>query len=424
MKRRHAWPGLALALAACGAPPEAPRTPPGPGAGAAGDTAARFTPRELDGGAFAARRPVVAHVRAVDLDRDGALDLLVCDVAAGRVTWVRGRGDGHFDETAISEAIAAPVHAEARDLDGDGDLDVLVASMGVLLPRNDPIGSVIVLENLGGERFRQRTLAQGVARVTDVQAGDLDGDGDLDLAVGQFGYDQGEIRWMQNRGDWTFESRILLSLSGTIHTPVADMDGDGDLDIVALVSQEWEEIDVFENDGRGKFTTRRVYGAATEQYCSSGIALGDLDGDGDLDVLYTNGDAFVATDYRPLPNHGVQWLEHRGGLSFAFHRIGGFPGAYSPTVADVDGDGDLDGVVVSAFNDWSSPAARSLAWIENLGAGRLALRPQAAAPTHLVTVDAGDFDGDGRVDLVSGGLALYAPFERIERLTLWRGAGG
>jgi len=382
------------------------------------DALSLFEARPFTGGPFAAEKPLIAHVRVTDLDGDGANDVLVCDVLAARVTCLRGHGDGTFVETAIGDSIGAPVHAEPCDLDRDGDVDVLVASMGVMLPNNDRLGSVITLENDGRGAFRTRTLARDIARVTDVQAGDLDGDSDLDLAVGQFGYDQGEIRWMENRGGWSFESHPLLNLAGTIHSPIGDMDGDGDLDIVALVSQEWEEVHVFENDGRGTFTGHLVFGAATDDYCSSGITLGDFDGDRDLDVLYANGDAFVATDYRPLPNHGVQWLENEGGLKFTFHRIASYPGAYGPTGADIDGDGDLDGVVVSCFNDWSKPTARSLAWLENTG-GTFTPRALAARPTHLVTLAAGDLDGDGRVDLVTGGMALYPPFEGIERLTVW-----
>ena len=85
------------------------------------------------------------------------------------------------------------------DLDRDGDLDMLVASLGVLFPSNAKIGAVVVLENDGRGRFTNRVLASEIARVSDVRAGDLDGDGDLDLAVAQFGYNDGETRWMRER---------------------------------------------------------------------------------------------------------------------------------------------------------------------------------------------------------------------------------
>ena len=65
---------------------------------------------------------------------------------------------------------------------------------------------------------------------------------------------------------------------------------------MALVSQEWEEIYVFENDGHAAFKPGMIYGSTNEDFGSSGISLVDMDLDGDLDVLYTNGDAF---DYIP-----------------------------------------------------------------------------------------------------------------------------
>jgi hypothetical protein len=379
-----------------------------------------MAPDAVGDDAFFSEKPLMAHVRVVDLDQDGHQDILTADVLAARITWLRNDGTGAFEERAISDSLGAPVHVEAYDIDHDGDLDVLVSAMGIMLPNNGRLGSVVVLENDGQERFTTRVLATNVTRVCDLQAGDLDGDGDVDLVAGQFGYDQGEINWLENQGDGTYVWHQLLNLAGTIHSPIVDIDGDGDLDVVALVSQEWEEVYVFENDGTGSFTTHIVFGAATDDFCSSGIDLGDLDGDGDEDILFTNGDAFVATDYRPLPNHGVQWLENNGDLTFTYHRITDYYGAYGPVVIDLDGDGDLDGVVGSCFNYWDRPETRSLLWLENDGTGTFTPRALAREPTHIVTVDAGDLDGDGRPEIVTGGMALYPPFERIQRLTVWR----
>ncbi|MGD8238634.1 MAG: VCBS repeat-containing protein [Armatimonadota bacterium] len=364
--------------------------------------------------------PRVGYVTIADLDVDGRQDVLVCDMLANRIGWIRQTPSGEFVETTIAHEVMAPARVEPNDVDGDGDLDLLIACMGILFPNNDKIGSVVVLENRGAQQFTRHLIVDQIARVTDVRAADLDGDGDQDLVAGQFGYDDGEIRWLQNEGDWSFTSHILLRLSGTIHTPVSDMDGDGDPDIVALVSQEWEETYVFENDGAGGFEPHLIYGSANEDFGSSGIDLVDLDADGDLDVLYTNGDAFDYIPPRPRPWHGVQWLENTGGLQFVYHRVGDFPGASVARAADVDHDGDLDIIVCSGYNLWEQPTAQSLAWFENNGDLSFTLRDLATAPTHLVAMDVGDVDGDGWADVVAGGMHQYEPYDRVGRVTYWR----
>ncbi len=379
-----------------------------------------LVPRTVGLGAEAKERPQIAHVTLADLDADGLPDIVACDMVRYRVVWIRQTARGVFTEVPAGERIDAPAHATVVDFDRDGDLDILVASLGVLFPSNARVGSVVVLENLGGERFANRVLVRDIARVSDVRAGDLDGDGDLDLAVAQFGYDQGETRWMRNDGNWQFHSTILQSLSGPINVEIVDIDRDGDLDIASLVSQEWEEVYAFVNDGRGRFESRLIWGSTNDDFGSSWLTATDLDKDGDVDFLYSNGDAF---DYAPAgsrPWHGVQWIENRGSLRFAVHRIADFSGASSPQAADLDSDGDLDVVVSSAYNRWDDPAARSLAWLENDGRMRFTMHDAAASPTHLITLAAGDIDGDGRVDLVTGGMHVSRPYDRMSRVTLWR----
>jgi len=385
---------------------------------ARGEAIAFLTPRHVGTAVTSDDRPLVANVTIVDLDRDGRPDLLAADAAANRIVWLQQGEGGDYVEREIA-TVAGPAHVSAVDLDRDGDLDVLVASLGVLFPNNAPIGAVVVLENTGRQQFITRVIVDKIARVSDVEAGDLDGDGDLDLAVAQFGYDQGETRWLENQGGWRFDSHIVHNLSGGINAVVADADGDGDLDIVSLISQEWEEIYVLANDGRGQFTPVRVFGAANEDFGSSWISVVDLDRDGDVDVLYSNGDAF---DYAPPKGrnwNGIQWLENTGALRFTYHRIADYPGASSPQAADLDGDADLDIVVVSAYNDWAKPSAQSLVWLQNDGAMRFTMRDLASTPTHLLTLAVGDLNNDGRPDVATGGAHVSWPYDRLSRLMIW-----
>lgn len=378
----------------------------------------RFTPVPI--GAPYEEVPWISHVNIVDLDRDGRPDVLACDDKALSVVWLRQTEPGKFEEQALATDLPAPVHVEAVDLDGDGDLDLLVSCMGEVFPNNDKIGSVVILENDGNQRFTKHVIIDQVMRVTDVRAGDFNADGRLDLAVAQFGYDQGEIRWMENLGNWKFKSHNLLNLSGTINVCVADMNGDGSPDITALVSQNWEEVHLFENDGHGSFSNKIIFGSTNEDYGSSGISLSDVNGDGRPDVLYTNGDGFAYADPGKRPWHGVQWLENRGNGFFKFHRVGNLPGAYSPVGVDLNNDGAIDIVCTSGFNDWENSKAVSIMAFMNDGNMNFTPHVLAYTPIQLISCAVADMDGSGQPSLVTGGFYSYPPFENTSRITLWK----
>ncbi len=363
--------------------------------------------------------PMITHVIITDLDQDGLPDILASDGETDSVRWLRQAPRGVFTESQVGDKVRGPAHVSVCDLNQDGKPDLLVAGMGIIMPNNDKIGSVVVLENLGEGRFRNRVLLEGIARVTDLRGADLNSDGKIDLVVGQFGYLEGEIRWLENRGDWQFKSHLLLNEPGTIHTPVADYNGDGHLDFAALVSQDSETVHLFTGDGRGQFRDTALWKSSNAGWGGSGLDVCDLNRDGRPDLIFTNGDGFDGLVSLPAW-HGLQWLENRPDGGFAYHRISDFPGCYSPVCADLDGDGNRDIVAVSAFNNWNDPASVSMMVWLNTGAQQFTAVPLAYTPTHLLSLAIADLDGDGILEMVTGGLHVYPPWTNMSRITLWK----
>src|SRR5437763_934640 len=124
------------------------------------------------------------------------------------------------------------------DLNGDGRPDIVVAILGSVWATNERVGQVVWLENRGPEGFLTHVILDDLGRVADVQAGDLNGDGKIDLAVAEFGYDNGRVWWLENRGEGRFREHLLLTAPGTVNVPIVDVNGDGRPDILALVTQD------------------------------------------------------------------------------------------------------------------------------------------------------------------------------------------
>jgi hypothetical protein len=370
--------------------------------------------------------PRVGNVLATDLDGDGRRDVVVSDIGLDALTWIHRAPDGGWSEATLCE-VSAPARVDTGDLDGDGDLDLAVASLGSVVPSEERIGSVVLLLADGSvdgvPSFEARTVLNGVARVSDVSAADLDGDGDLDLAVAMFGlYKTGGALWLERRPDGRYKRHVIVQRNGVSHVPVADFDGDGRTDVLVLISQEHEELLLLVGRGRGRFEPYPLFAGPHPMFGLSGCEVCDLDGDGDLDVLFANGDA-LDQDPHPKPWHGAHWLENRtepgGRPQFTHHELVRFPGAYSAVPGDLDGDGDLDVVVTSMLNRWDQPDRQSLIWLENAGAGAFVPHPVDTAPASLVCAEVDDLDGDGRADVLAGGLHLMPPFHALGRVTAW-----
>jgi hypothetical protein len=375
-------------------------------------------------------RPMISHVQAVRLPRPGAdapLLLVACDMSGGRVLALNPADPA--PAWRVLGAVPNPARAEVTDLDGDGITDLVVADLGSFPPTDRRCGGVTWLRGKPDGSFEPVELLKNVGRVADVRAADFRGTGKRDLVVGVFGlHSTGEILLLENRTtDWKkpeFAPKVLDARHGTIHVPVTDLDGDGRPDFVALIAQEHETVVAFLNRGGGEFQKRTLYAAPHPGWGSSGIELADLDGDGRLDVLYTNGD-ILDEPYLWKPYHGVQWLENMGGLKFEPRRVADMYGVHNAVAGRVAGGGRPDLLAVSflpadKFPDRVARKADAVVLFEQAAPGRFERHVLAAGNCDAVVCCAADLYGTGRTDLIVGNFSSPTSDHPV---TIWRNRG-
>ena len=355
-------------------------------------------------------RPGISFLRWTDLKRDGQPVLLACDMKRGGVFALDLR-DRHSRLRTLTQ-LENPCHVEPCDLDGDGAVDLVVAELGSFRASDHDRGKVVWLRRRDSvDDYEKIVLASGLGRIADVRPADFDGDGDVDLVVAEFGHRKtGKIFLFRNMTEASdrphFEIEVVDSRPGPIHVPVHDLNGDGHPDFFALVSQEYECVAAFLNQGNAQFRMQTLWAAPDPTFGSTGIQLVDLDKDGDMDVLYTNGDTFDEQYIKPT--HGIQWLENLGGQQFAYRRLTDMPGVHRALAGDIDLDGDLDIIASSWLHDQLYPenaASRPMASIvclEQTSAGVFAHHTlEVGFPCHAA-LELADFDNDGDLDFAVG----------------------
>ena len=309
-----------------------------------------------------------------DVDRDGYLDLVVGNVHGSNTLHENVAGSLPTTPTWLSGQANNTQDVALGDIDGNGYLDLVCGNSGQ---------ANTLYENVNGSLATDPIWSSGSANYTQsVALGDVNGDGKLDLVCGNGGptYFQSNTLYF-NLGD-SLSTTPSWSSGPANHTnsvALGDVDSDGDLDLVCGNSQDHNTL--YENVG-GSLSDYPIW-ESEEENSTYSVAWGDIDGDGDLDLACGN-----------------------GGNNKVYENLGGYlsttpswssvmvEATSSVVLSDVDCDGDLDLVCGNLSNN---------SLYENLGGGLSTAPSWSSGPDNgTYSVALGDLDNDGDLDLVCG----------------------
>jgi len=326
----------------------------------------------------------------------------------------------NFTRHTISATYDEPWRIIPADLDGDQDNDLVV------LTTSSTDDHIFCLENVDGSfDITNKVTIQAVydPNAQGLAVGDLDGDGDLDVAATN---DSIDISWWANDGN-PFDGTGFTRQSSITHThqriemlEIVDIDATNNNDLLVPYFERGYDVAYWENDGSASpsFTERVINDTTYRMEFLTYALSGDFDNDGDLDVVAC-----------AISDSTIQWFENDGAVPWTAHLItDAFQDIRTLRVYDIDRDGMID--VIGGSNDYNNQGGPkqdtndSLIIYYNQSNGTSWSKQKIAELGDITYISARDLDGDGDIDLLaSSGVINYDGAGNINKLVRYENDG-
>lgn len=295
---------------------------------------------------------------------------------------------------------------------GDGGLYLL--SIGDLFAYfgGRRLGSVSHIERIGFLYLGKERVLDNLFRPADMEFADMDGDGVDELLVCNYGIEGGDFSiYGRNGKGLAFDPIPTVTLfedSGAIKCDTHDFNRDGLKDIVLLVSDFKEQLVLFINKGNNEYEPRPVF-ETHPSWGSVSFQLVDMNGDGLVDIVTTNGDSPDSDPYNTLKAyHGIRIYQNDGKLGFGESYFYPMYGCYQIEAHDYDRDGDVDIAACAFYPNFDAETPENFVYLEQTENMRFSPKHHPATQEgRWMTMDAGDLDQDGDIDIALG--ATYIP---------------